>query len=500
MLIGAYSALATLCKSQPTEAEIYAKTAIDLMKSHETDTEKFLSVYLVLQEMGKSDGILEELEGEIEEIRLVKGENSAELVSKYTAMAGIYCSQGRWKQGLAVLTSALSISQGVEGTEPHNHLIFNIDIGLSCLREGNLPEAQQSLNYALKDWRTVQETSPIASSLLAGDNRYLLLAFLQLAQKYQEQGEFVLALAALEKIAEFWLTSDTWDILLLSAFSEVATACTPQSPSSSLEGAIHRFTELHIAVDNQFPLLWCVLLAGISLLQRQLPIAEALSQKVCTLLETSQLAGWSHACCLLATVLAAQQKLASALSSWQRVHRNIHSVRVCLSVLLTQAYVSRGELEAAWSVAYSPGSMEQNFAQFYTRFGGTCVLESQCQTGIQCFNWSRVVFEKLQVPYADNYGCLAWANYRLGQVSAAECYSREALEIALVQFGSESAEMAEFYFTLGLMCRYVGKTEEAKERHLAAIAVLERHPSEGNAKQALMYRQQFASLYLQEIE
>jgi len=45
MLIGAYSALATLCKSQPTEAEIYAKTAIDLMKRHETDTEKFLSVY-----------------------------------------------------------------------------------------------------------------------------------------------------------------------------------------------------------------------------------------------------------------------------------------------------------------------------------------------------------------------------------------------------------------------------------------------------------------------
>jgi len=283
MLIGAYSALATLCKSQPTEAEIYAKTAIDLMKSHETDTEKFLSVYLVLQEMGKSGGILEELEGEIEEIRLVKGRNSAELVSKYTAMVGIYCSQGMWKQGLAVLTSALSISQGLEGTEQHNHLIFNIDIGLSCLREGNLPEAQQSLNYTLEAWKVLLSNNKI-SYQLERDNKYLQLAFLQLAQTYQEKSEFTLALAALKKVAESWLIISTGDILLLSAFSEVATACTPQL-SSSLEGAIHKLTEQLVAVHSKFPLLWCVLLAGISFLQRQLEKAEALSQKVCSVLE-----------------------------------------------------------------------------------------------------------------------------------------------------------------------------------------------------------------------
>jgi len=145
-------------------------------------------------------------------------------------------------------------------------------------------------------------------------------------------------------------------------------------------------------------------------------------------------------------------------------------------------------------VLYASEITDECFAQFYHYFGSICFLENQLQTAIQCFHWSRVVFEKLRIVDNMHYFFIAYVNFNLGELSASEWYFHKALEITIANWGSESEGIVGFHLALASICTSAGKGEEAIEHCVRAIAVLESHPSEENDQQALMYRRQLASL------
>lgn len=480
ILIETNKELADLYLAQKQKEKVAAciRKSLQLIEEKSMDVVDLPVLYQSLLEQHQSPGVLEKFE---QEIALKEQEESPDLVAEYNLAGMIYHSQGNWEQGLDSVLKATHLSQQTGG-HIHREIAASIDTSLKNSSDGDFVEAIKGLAYAMKMWKTrIRDSSALASELFS-ENRYILHAYLMFAWKSINICDSILVESALADIASFWVLSSTADMLLITRFTQCISSMNIRLYPA--EGLTRDAIQQAAAVAEDPLGMGCLylLLAWLNFLQRQFPIAEEVCQKSIEVLRTLQEGAQREvnlAYCTLVDIYTTQGRLPEAIYYWQTVRKNVETVRLYFTAMLTQLYVNRGDIGTAL-LKYSPEEMFSGFGRAYYILGWVYYVYNQPQAAGQYLNYCITLHNKMHkeedLTVAHSQMMMAMIKRDCGDFHASQALYRNSLYLLTKQHGAEHFGTAICSIELAKVCKEVGDHAEARSLYLAGITVLERIP------------------------